>query len=199
LFLCSGDISLETLIDELDFKVQVLSIFSGLSKERLVNFSAIEIHEPFAHMMTILNYEQNDPKGFVEVDGVRYVFDMTFEKKTTGQIIDLKLIDNVYEKPLEVMAILYVEEGMIYSQVDENDIVLNPTRDRLKIFRDTFPGDEFLNVFGFFLSSYQSQNLAIFALNTARTMETMKMTKKQLEKQIEKIRNGTSGRQTLQH
>lgn len=196
LFLCSGDVKLESLIDQLDFRVQVVSIFSGLSKERLYNTSSIQIHEPFNHIIDLLNYEPIEPNGTVEFEGKRYVFDKTFENKTTGQIIDMKLIEDIYSDPIQVMSILYVEEGMIYNQVDEHDRVLNPLRDREKIFAEHFRGDEFLNVFAFFLSSYEKLRTAIFTLNTAKAMSQMDQSQKELMREINSIQRGTNGQAT---
>ena len=197
LFLCSGDIQLESIMDELDFRVQVVSIFSGISKERLYNVSAKEIHVPFNHIIELLNYEPTEPKGVVEFEGKRYIFDKTFENKTTGQIIDLKLIDDIYSDPIQVMAILYVEEGMIYNQVDEHERVINPLRNRERIFSDHFRGDEFLNVFAFFLNSYEQLKVAMYIMNMAKATSQIQKSKAELMKEIESIQRGTNGRVTL--
>ena len=197
LFLCSGDVKLESLIDQLDFRVQVVSIFSGLSKDRLYNVSAQEIHIPFNHIIDLLNYEPTEPSGVVEFEGKRYVFDKTFENKTTGQIIDLKLIEDIYSDPIQVMSILYIEEGMIYNQVDEHDRVLNPLRNREKIFAEHFRGDEFLNVFAFFLNSYEKLKVSMYILNMATATSQIQMSKNELKKEIARIQHGTNGRETL--
>lgn len=198
LFLCSGDVQLDTLMNHLDFRVQVVSIFSGISKERLYNVSAIEIHEPFNHLIDLLCYETNDEfEPVFEHDGTRYLFDKRFEGKSTGQIIDLKLIESVYDDPIKVMAILFVEEGMTYAQADENGVVINPTRNRIKVFEEHFPGDLFLNVFAFFLNNYSELKTAIYILNMATTQNQMKKTMNQIQEEINQIRSGTTGRRTL--
>ena len=78
------------------------------------------------------------------------MFNQDFDSWKTGAIIDIKLIESVYESPYEVLAILYIEDGMIYNQVDDRDKIMNPTKERIELFKEHFPGDEFLNVFGFF-------------------------------------------------
>jgi len=193
LFICDGNNELETLSSQLDFKVQVVSIFSNISKTKLYNASAIDINEPFAHLLSILSYTPKEPKGVVEYDGKKYIFDKTFEKKTTGQIIDLKLIKSVYEDPIKVMAILYIEEGMLYSESDENDNVLNPLKDRMKVFNNNFEGDEFLDVFAFFLNKYETLNHAMLILETARSQMKMKKTKQMIMKEKKEITIGTNG------
>tara|TARA_R110000765_G_scaffold313851_1_gene406788 strand:- start:175 stop:489 length:315 start_codon:yes stop_codon:yes gene_type:complete len=103
-------------------------------------------------------------------------------------IIDLKLIESVYEKPYEVLAMLYIEEGLKYNQVDDDDHILNPISKRIEAFKDEFPGDEFLNVFGFFLDRWQKLKGAIWGMNIAMTEMKMELKKE--------IRNGSIGQPT---
>lgn len=194
-FLSSGEIQLDTLSDSLDFRVQVVSIFSGISKPKLYNSDAKLITETFNHLMNVLNRKESDLIGEVTIDGQRYVFDPMFENKTTGLIIDIKLIENVYESPYEVLAMLYIEEGMKYNQVDDNDNILNPMKNRIEAFKKEFPGDEFLNVFGFFLDRWQKLKDAIFALNMIQTTMTTNQVKNELKKELETL-NGSTGQPT---
>lgn len=197
LFLCSGEVKLDSLMNQLDFRVQVVSIFSGISKEQLYNVSAREIHQPFNYLIDLLCYEPNDDfEPVFECDGKRYVFDKNFEGKSTGQIIDLKLIESVYDDPIQVMAILFVEEGFIYNQSDENGVVINPLRNRQKIFAEHFPGDLFLDVFAFFLSNYDQLKTAMYILNMATATTTMEMSMNQIRTELENIRNGSHGQKT---
>ena len=63
--LCSDQNDLSTLMGELDFIVEVVSIFSGLSKTKLYNVSARDIHAPFNHLIDLLSYEPTEPRGVV--------------------------------------------------------------------------------------------------------------------------------------
>jgi hypothetical protein len=66
---------------------------------------------------------------------------------------------------------------------------MNPNENRYKIFKEHFPGEEFLNFFGFFLREYEKRNLAILAIQQLRMMKTnLEMT------QELKIMNGSLGR-----
>jgi len=87
---------------------------------------------------------------------------------------------------------LYIEEGMKYNQIDENDKILNPIENRIEAFKKEFPGDEFLNVFAFFLDRWEQLKDAMYALNTATTMTTMKNVKNELKKELT-ILNGSIG------
>ena len=121
--------------------------------------------------------------------------DKKFEHKTTGLIIDLKLIENIYEQPYDILAMLYIEEGMIYNQVNEHENIVNPISKRIEAFKKEFPGDEFLNVFAFFLNKWEKLKDGIWALNMAKAEVTMTMTKNELKNQI-KMMNGSDGHQT---
>ena len=190
-FLSGGEIDIETLSKSLDFQVQVVSIFSGVSKAKLCNYNVTTIREIFEHIIQMLSV-QSELIGEVTIKGQRYVFDKEFEHKTTGLIIDLKLIESVYNEPYKVLAMLYLEEGMKYNECDDNDHILNPIGKRIEAFKDEFPGDEFLNVFGFFLDRWQKLKDAIWGLNIATTELNLKKTKDEVMKEIE-ILNGSIG------
>tara|TARA_R110002074_G_scaffold29195_1_gene83782 strand:- start:38 stop:478 length:441 start_codon:yes stop_codon:yes gene_type:complete len=146
-------------------------------------------------MNILSDHKQSEPIGTVEIDGNKYVFDKEFKNYNTGAIIDLKLIESVYDDPYKVLSILYVEEGMTYNQIDENDSVLNPSIVRKKLFRESFPGAEFLNVFAFFLDYYTKRNDATFALKMATAQVIAINQKNELKKEIKTL-NGTFGRRT---
>ena len=175
IFLSGGGINIETLSQSLDFKVQVVAIFSNVSKPKLYNSDVETINNAFNHLLNVLTEEGSELIGEVTIDGQRYVFDKVFEHKTTGLIIDIKLIESVYESPYEVLAMLYIEEGMKYNQIDENDKILN--------------------VFAFFLHRWEQLKDAMYALNTATTMTTMKNVKNELKNELT-ILNGSTGRET---
>lgn len=193
-FLSTGEIKLETLSDSLDFRVQVVSIFSGISKPKLYNMDAKTITKVFNHIMNILNTE-SDLVGHVSINGKKYVFNQDFDSWKTGAIIDIKLIESVYESPYEVLAILYIEDGLIYNQVDDRDRIMNPTKERIELFKEHFPGDEFLNVFGFFLDRWQLLKDAIYIMNMKKTTKTMKKMKNEIKKDLT-ILNGSIGQRT---
>jgi hypothetical protein len=193
-FLSGDGINLETLSQSLDFQVQVVSIFSNVSKPKLYNSDAVDVRRAFNHLIHILS-EESELVGHVTINKKKYVFDKVFEKKSTGFIIDIKILENVFDSPYKILAMLYIEEGMTYNQLDDNDNVLNPTSERIAIFKEDFPGDEFLNVFAFFLDRWQELKDAIYILNMATTKSMMTTTKNELKNELQ-ILTGTIGPQT---
>ncbi len=126
-----------------------------------------------------------------EIKGQKYRLEKNFAHVTTGQIIDLKLIEDISADPWAPLSIMYVEDGMEYCQEDERGRVLNPNEKRYLTFREHFPGDEFLNFYAFFLDSLDKRRLAILGIQTARMM----MERMILEQEL-KIQNGSSGQES---
>lgn len=187
-YLTTGDIDLESLMGKLEFRVQVLAIFSGLSKDEIRSFDYRDVNRVFVHIVSILTtYEPSEPKGEVIINNQRYIFDKEFNHKTTGQIIDIKLIEDVHKEPLKVLSALYIEEGMEYNQLNERNQVINPSQERERVFKE-FDGVEFLNVFAFFLTKYEKLKTATFILQMAK----MKKTEEEIREELKTL-NGTNG------
>ena len=140
----------------------------------------------------LAEFKTEEPSGSVTIDGKTYTFEKNFEYITTGQIIDMKLIEDVSQSPAEALAICYIEDGMEYCQEDARGKVLNPNKKREEIFKAKFPGDEFLNFFAFFLRESETRKLAIMGIQSAR----MTVMNQKLLKQLSEIPNGLPGQRT---
>lgn len=160
----------DDLSASLDFQCQVISIFSGLSVNKVRKAHVDDVIECFTHILDMLStYKQNElPSGRVEIDGQVYIFEPDFAIISTGQIIDMKLIESVQEDPCAALAICYIEEGMEYGQEDSRGKILNPSAKRKEVFKRSFPGDEFLDFFGFFLRQSEQRKLAILGIQILR-------------------------------
>jgi hypothetical protein len=167
----------------LDFQVQLVSIFTGLPVNKVRKVHVDDILAASTELLKMLSeYRNTEPSEFIEVDGKRYRFEKDFNHVETGQIIDMKLIEDVSMNPCEALAICYIEEGMTYCQEDARGKVLNPNKKREEIFKRAFPGDEFLNFFAFFLRESEKRKLAILGIQIARVMnQNQTMHKKLLE------------------
>lgn len=167
----------------LDFQVQLVSIFTGLPVNKVRKVHVDDILSASTELLKMLSeYRNTEPSEFIEVDGKRYRFEKDFNHVETGQIIDMKLLEDVSMNPCEALAICYIEEGMTYCQEDARGKVLNPNKKREEIFKRAFPGDEFLNFFAFFLRESEKRKLAILGIQIARVMnQNQTMHKKLLE------------------
>jgi len=183
----------EDLINLLDFQVQLISIFSDQPMNKVRKGHIDDVLKISAHLVTMLSqFRSAEPTARVEIEGKWYVFEKDFSQISTGQIVDLKLIENVHESPHEALAILYVEEGMEYCQEDDRGRVLNPNAKRADIFKRSFPGDEFLNVFSFFLHSSKQRKLAMLGIQLMR----MEIQKRKIQENLSRTVNGSAGQRS---
>ena len=162
-------------IGMIEFQCQMLSIFSGLSTNKIKKGNIEDVQEASNQLLGMLSeYKSSDPVGTVVIEGKQYNFSKDFNFITTGQIIDLKLIEDIASDPCKAVAICYIEDGLDYCEEDSKGRITNPTDVRYKLFKEHFPGDEFLNFFGFFLHEYERRSLAILAIQQLKTMLTTK-------------------------
>lgn len=186
----------EDLMTSLDFQCQLISIFSGLTVSKVRKAHVDDVLKCSKHILTILGtyVQKEQPTGRVMIDGVVYIFTPDISVMTTGQIIDLKLIESVQEDPCAALAICYIEEGMEYCQEDDRGKVLNPSAKRKEIFKNGFPGDEFIDFFAFFLQQSELRKLAILGIQMMRAKEQMKMMRKTTAAQMKEMTaSGSSG------
>lgn len=180
----------EEWLGMIEFQCQLLSIFSGLSINKIKKGNIQDVQEASTAMLVMLGeYNYIEPNGVVIIKGKQYHFNNDFKYITTGQIIDLKLIEDIATDPCKALAICYIEQDMEYCQEDSKGRIMNPNDVRYKIFKEHFPGDEFLNFFGFFLREYEKRNVAILAIQQLR----MIMTNLEMTQEL-KIANGSFGR-----
>jgi hypothetical protein len=171
------------------FQCQLLSLFSGESINKIKRADIESIQVAANHLLQLLvTYKYQEPKSEIEVNGKVYCFEKNFGHVSTGQIIDLKLIEDISQDPCQALAIMYVEKGMEYCQEDDRGRVLNPNETRYKEFKENFPGDEFLNFFSFFLDLSDKRRLAILGIQMARQRMEMMMMEQDL-----KIQSGSVG------
>ena len=182
----------KSITEILEFHCQLVSIFSGMAINKVKRAVPDSIMEASKHIFTILSqYQKQEPQEVIEIEGKKFRLEKNFGHVTTGQIIDLKLIDDISADPWAPLAIMYVEDGMEYCQEDDRGRVLNPNDVRHKLFKEHFPGDEFLNFYAFFLNSLEERSLAILGIQTVRMM----MQRMTMEQELQ-IQNGSSGQES---
>lgn len=186
----------EDLITSLDFQCQLISIFSGITVNKIRKAHIDDVLKCSTHIITMLGtYMQNEtPIGRVSIDGQMYIFTPDISVMSTGQVIDLKLIESVQEDPCAALAICYIEEGMEYCQEDDRGKVINPSSKRREIFKKGFPGNEFIDFFAFFLRQSELRKLAILEIQMIRVKEQTRILKKTTAAQMKEMTaSGLSG------
>lgn len=186
----------DNLSASLDFQCQVISIFSGLSVNSIRKSHIDDVLACSTHIMQMLaTYRQKEvPTGRVVIDGQAYVFTPDISMMTTGQIIDMKLIESVQEDPCQALAICYIEEGMEYCQEDARGKVINPSSKRKEKFLKSFPGDEFVDFFAFFLQQSEQRKLAMLGIQLMRARKQMKILRETTQDQSSSIiQSGLNG------
>jgi hypothetical protein len=179
----------EDITQFLIFQCQLLSIFSGESINKIKNSDISSVQEASNHLLKMLSsYKYTEPKEFITINGKEYRLEKNFSHVPTGQIIDLKLIEDISQDPCQALAIMYLEKGMEYCQQDDRGRLLNPNDKRYDLFKEHFPGDEFLNFFSFFLHYSKKQKNAILGIQMVR----LNMQMSQMNQEL-KIQNGSLG------
>ncbi len=178
---------------DIQYRLEIVSIFTGKTKSELAKNPSQLINKAFIHCSRMIeNFEVKcEPSGVIEIDGKRYVYDKEIHNVSTAQVIDIKLIEDIYKSPYELMAILYVEDGMEYNEEDSSGRIKNTLKERVELFRKHPIGEEFMNMIGFFLDDY-------IILKAATQGKTPKRTKRILKKAAKRIimTNGTNGQRT---
>ena len=101
--------------DLLIFQCQLLSIFSGESLSSIKKADLYNVQEASTYLLSVLSaYNYAEPKEVIQIEGKSYFYRKDFSHISTGQIIDLKLIEDISNDPTAVLAIMYVEDGMEY-------------------------------------------------------------------------------------
>ena len=180
----------ENLTKMLDFQVQLVSVFSGLSVNQVKKVHVDDVISLSMNLLDMLNgYEYQEPQSELIIEGKKYLFEKDFAGYSTGQIIDLKLIEDVSQNPCEALAVCYIEEDMEYCQEDARGKIINPNKKREEIFKRSFPGDEFLNFFAFFFRLLEQRKLAIWGIKMAR----MKIEKEKINQELSETLSGLHG------
>lgn len=133
----------------------LITLFFGAEPGSFDQFepkSNVRLLAELAHSCS--TYVEKPIKPYYDIDGVRYVWQSDYSKQPTSFHRDISKAD-FKERPLDLMAFCYIEEGMIYNQIHpDTKAILNERRIRGEKFRDHITLGDFLDVQGFFLTSY---------------------------------------------
>ena len=173
-------------------RIRFVSIFSGMDEATLRKVDMVQLNEVFyAYTEMLANHKKRKPKLKFRVGGRKFlwwtfggqVYKMhdSFKKFTTGQIVDIKTIENVYEDGALFLATLFVPAGEEYGDSDRHE--------RSKVFAKHYPADEFVNLLAFFFESYEKRKTALLTLQLMRARKEATEVLKEIQEEM-KSTNG---------
>lgn len=96
----------------------------------------------------------------ITVNGTKYVWQMDYSKQPVSFHRDIQRC-KFEERPADLLAFCYIEEGMHYNTIDKDSkVVLNPRQDRAKALESQFNLAQYVEVSAFFLESLPALRLS---------------------------------------
>jgi len=129
-------------------KIKLVKLYTKKDVSKVV---VSDINKAFNVIINVLNkYKPKEVPIFLEYEGKEYELQVDFFKLPAGWYIDSSNAD--FEKVPELLpAFAYIEKGMKYAETDESSNILNPLKDRAKVFKDNMTISQYLDLTGFFL------------------------------------------------
>ena len=134
--------------------VNLNSAFTGLQKEVLLTVTKESNYKLSGEIMKLVTkYKKQDLKPSYTFDGVKYNLTLDLGTMPTAFWVDTSVQD-MSKNPIRMASSIYVEDGMKYSELDENKNIKNPVAKRDEVFRKHLPLFDYLDIQGFFLHKY---------------------------------------------
>ena len=133
-------------------KIELVKRFTKMDVSQVV---VTDINKLFNIIIEVLNsYKPKEVPIDVTHNGKDYELHQDFFKLPAGWFIDSTNAD--FEKVPELLpAFAYIEKGMKYAETDESENILNPLKDRAKVFSESMTISEYLDLTGFFLLKHK--------------------------------------------
>lgn len=112
--------------------LDIISMFTGRSKDELRKYPMDFINEILIHLQFMNTPLNIKPSNYVEIDGKKYSVNY-MEKLKFGEFVDVETIikDNKYNYPA-ILGILCRMEGEVY----DDDFIAEKLNDRVKMFEE---------------------------------------------------------------
>lgn len=138
-------------------KIKLVKKFTKKDVSKVV---VSDINKIFNLILEVLNqYKPKEVPLSLEFDGKEYTLHEDFFKLPAGWFIDSENAD--FEKVPELLpAFAYIEKGMGYAETDENSNILNPLKERAKVFKANMTISQYLDLTGFFLLKHKMFKLS---------------------------------------
>jgi len=152
-------------------KIELVKRFTKRDVSQVI---VTDINKLFNIIIEVLNsYKPKEVPIDVTHNGKDYELHQDFFKLPAGWFIDSTNAD--FEKVPELLpAFAYIEKGMKYAETDESENILNPLKDRAKVFSESMTISEYLDLTGFFLLKHKQ--FKVFSILT-RAVEKQKKVK----------------------
>lgn len=152
-------------------KIELVKRFTKRDVSQVV---VTDINKLFNIIIEVLNsYKPKEVPIDVTHNGKDYELHQDFFKLPAGWFIDSTNAD--FEKVPELLpAFAYIEKGMKYAETDESENILNPLKDRARVFNESMTISEYLDLTGFFLLKHKQYK--VFSILT-RAVKNQKKVK----------------------
>ena len=152
-------------------RANLIADFIGISRKKAHAFDARDVMKMSNHIINLYGdiHVGNPPKE-ITLGGKEYEL-INPEKVGVGWHADFSKMD-VNRDPVQLACMFYFPKGQIYGDVDENDNLLNPIRDRYNDIGDHMELKVFLEACAFFLRKTERS----LRLSTARRIAAEKVT-----------------------
>ena len=138
----------------LPLKIKVIEKFTGVKYSDLITVNRIDLEKIYNHIIGIFGrYKPSvEPPKEITIQGVTYEL-IDPNKVGVAWHIDVTGLE-VDKNPVMMASVCYFPKGAKYGEVDDNENIIHPIKDRVKIFEEHFPLDVFIDLNAFFLSKW---------------------------------------------
>ncbi len=151
--------------------------FTGMAEREIRQVSVPSQNELFYKICEVINtYRRDLPPKVLKLDGKKYNR-IDALKMPTGYFVDVESSD-FKNDPGRLAAFCYIEEDKGYAETDGNKNILNPIRERQKVFEKHMPLNIYLDCITFFLTVY------VESMGPSIQIEQMRNEVKQLSEKL---------------
>lgn len=130
--------------------IEFLSVITSGTKNELRKVNITELKDIFVHCLGLFkDYQIVDPNKTITIEGKEYSL-VDPKKVGIGWHIDISNSD-IKNDPARLAALMYIEKGTNYGELDENKNMVYSNLERQKIFEKHLPLPDYLNLVSFFL------------------------------------------------
>lgn len=169
-------------------KLDLCTDWLDLEKDALQEVSVKSIDHLYSEIVKLIGgHKPRPPRKSIHINGQKYIFVKRFADMSAAWH-ELVRRSDFKNNPIRMASLCYIEQGMTYAQKGPNDIIVNPTSERDRIFTSHFPLGDYLDLSNFFLRKLNEYLRLSNTMTHAReqTMKEQTTKQKQLIKEAAK-------------